>query len=237
MAKRMCLITVFLLVICFGVPVQASSPTLTVTPMVKMSKEATVSLLGSGFTPDQALSIVITDRNGITANLGAYLSSKPVADSSGGFATTWKAGRYISKKLVQEGVTASKVMDSDYNLLTHGSVAFTKGNVPPSGKEPLVSATQTVKMSKEAEVTIMGSGFTPGQKISMVITDRNGITANIGAYVMPKSIVADSAGKWNATWKCGRYTGKKLITQGVTVIKVVDSEYKLLGHDSIAFTK
>lgn len=237
MGKWMCWITVFLLVIGLGVPAQASSPTLTVTPMVKMDKKAKVSLLGSGFTPGQELSIVITDRNGITANLGAYLDPKPVVNSSGDFFTTWKSGRYISKKLVQEGVTAIKVMDGDYNLLAHGSIAFVKGEAPPPGKEPLVSATQTVKMSKKAEVSIMGSGFKPGQNISIVTTDRNGITANIGAYVTPKPIVADSAGKWNATWKCGRYTGKKLITQGVTVIRVVDSDYNLLGHDSIAFIK
>jgi len=237
MTKWICWITVFLLMIGLGASAQAGSPMLSATPMVKMDKKATVSLVGSGFKPGQVLSIVITDRNGITANIGAYLDPKPVANSSGEFFTTWKSGRYISKKLVKDGVTVLKVMDDDYNLLAHASIAFVKGDVPPPGKVPLVSATQNIKMSKNAEATIIGSGYKPGQEISILITDRNGISSNIGAYVDPKSIVADNAGKWSATWKCGRYVSKKLVSKGITVIKIVDNDFNLLAHNSITFTK
>lgn len=236
MAKWMCWITVFLLVIGLGLPAQAGSPTLTVTPMVKMDKKANVSLMGSGFSPGQELAVVITDRNGITANIGAYLDRKPVVNSSGEFFTIWKSGRYVSKKLVKEGVSAIKVMDADYNLLAHGSIAFVKGNVPPAGKEPLVTATPMVKMSKKAEVLITGSGFKPGQELAVVITDRNGISANLGAYLKPAPVV-DNAGNFYTSWKCGRYISKKLVTQGVSVIKVFDSDYNLLGHDSVDFVK
>lgn len=237
MKKWICWTTGFLLVVGLGVAARADSPNLTVTPIVKMDKEATVSLTGSGFNQGEALSLVITDRNGIPANIGAYLEPKPVVDSSGEFSTVWKAGRYVSKKLVPDGVTVIRVMDEDYNLLAHASTAFIRKDIPPPTGEPQVSATPNVEMSKEAEVSITGSGFKPGQEISLLITDRNGITSNIGAYVEPKSITADGSGNWSATWKCGRYVSKKLVAEGITVLKVIDSDYSLLAHDSILFTK
>lgn len=99
---------------------------------------------------------------------------------------------------------------------------------------PIISATPMVKLSKNAEVFIVGSGFKPGQEIVLVYTDPTGVPANIGYALKPKP-VADGKGEWATTWDCGRYVSRKLIKEGVTSIKVTDDEYNVLAHDSIFF--
>ena len=104
-----------------------------------------------------------------------------------------------------------------------------------SGSSPMVSATAMVKMAKDAEVSIMGKGFKPGQEIAILYTDASGATADLEAYLDPKEIKADASGNWSAVWKCGRYISTKLINKGVSAIQVTDSDYTLLAHASISF--
>jgi hypothetical protein len=204
--------------------------------MVKMAKDAKVLITGKGFKPGQEIAILYTDVNGATADLEAYLDPKEVkADASGNWSVTWKCGRYISKKLIKQGVSAVRVTDSDYTLLAHASIAFQKGDVSVSGKPPMVAATPSVKMGKGAKVTIDGKGFKPGQEIAILYTDVNGATADLEAYLDPKEIKADASGNWSAVWKCGRYISKKLIKKGVSTIRVTDRDYTLLAHASISF--
>ena len=103
-----------------------------------------------------------------------------------------------------------------------------------SSPAPLISATPMVEMTKDAEVTILGTGFKPGEEIIILYTDPNGVVADIG-YALKPEPKADTKGEWATTWDCGRYVGKKLITEGVTSITVTDSEYNILAHDSIYF--
>ena len=88
---------------------------------------AEVSIQGLGFKPNQELAILFTDAIGATADLEAYLDPAPiVTNAKGEFSTTWKCGAYISKKLINPGVTAIRVTDADYTLLAHDSIAFEK---------------------------------------------------------------------------------------------------------------
>jgi hypothetical protein len=96
------------------------------SPMVKMDKKATVSIVGSGFTPGQELALLITDANGVHSDIGDALKPEPKANESGAWYTTWSCGRFISKKLVKEGAYAITVTDTDYNPLAHAPVAFYK---------------------------------------------------------------------------------------------------------------
>jgi hypothetical protein len=227
-----------MLVVGIGGPAYAGSPVISATPMVKMAKDAKVVFYGEGFKPNQEISFLFTDVNGITANLEAYLDPKPVvADSKGQISTAWKAGRYISKKLVKQGVTVVSLADADYNLLAHASVYFYKDAPPASGQAPLVIATPMVKMTKDASVEIYGEGFKPNQEVAFLFTDVNGATADLEAYLDPKPVVANSKGQIATTWKAGRYVSKKLVKPGVVAIRLTDMDYTLLAHDSIEFAK
>ncbi|MFQ6078424.1 MAG: hypothetical protein ACE5NJ_04715 [Thermodesulfobacteriota bacterium] len=96
------------------------------TPMVKMSKKAKITIVGTGFQPGQEVSLLFTTADGVQADIGYALKPKPVANKIGAWATTWSAGRYIKKKLIKQGAYAITVADSEYNILTHAPVAFYK---------------------------------------------------------------------------------------------------------------
>jgi hypothetical protein len=96
------------------------------TPNVKMDKKATITIMGTGFKPGQAVSLLFIDVNGVQSDIGYALKPQPKANKIGAWVTTWSCGRYISKKLIKEGAYAITVADSEYNILAHTPVAFYK---------------------------------------------------------------------------------------------------------------
>lgn len=228
-----------MLVIGIGGYAYAAGPIATATPMVKMEKGAKVFILGAGFTPMQAVKILLTDVNGVTSDIDAESAPTPVvADSKGEWSVVWNPGQFISKKMIKEGVTTLKITDKAYNLLAHVSVAFVKDDaMMMGGKQPLVVAQPMVDMVKDAEVAIQGLGFKPNQELAIIFTDATGATADLETYLDPAPVVTNAKGEFSTNWKCGRYIDKKLIKPGVTAIRVTDTDYTLLAHDSIAFIK
>ena len=105
-------------------PGQPGPMVVVATPYVKMDKKATITIMGTGFTPGQEVSLLFTDVNGVQSDIGYALKPQPTANKLGAWVTTWSCGRYISKKLIKEGAYTIMVADSDYNILAHTPVAF-----------------------------------------------------------------------------------------------------------------
>lgn len=102
-------------------------PVLTMgTPLVKMSKKSQVVIMGSGFKPGQEVRILITTPDGLQSDIGYALTPEPKADNAGAWATTWDAGRYVSRKLIDPKGGAYKILaaDADYNPIAHAPVFF-----------------------------------------------------------------------------------------------------------------
>ena len=101
-------------------------PTVTVaTPVLEISKNAQVVIMGSGFEPGQEVNIVFTDVSGVRADIATELDPAPVANDVGCWATAWTGcGRYCSKKLIKEGVYVITVTDVEYKALATAAVAF-----------------------------------------------------------------------------------------------------------------
>ena len=95
-----------------------------VTPEVALSKKATVDLKGTGFSPNQEVALLFVDVNGVTSDIGFAVDPQPVADENGAWTTTWKCGRFISKKLIKAGDYTVKAADEDYNVLAEATVTF-----------------------------------------------------------------------------------------------------------------
>jgi len=122
-------------------------------------------------------------------------------------------------------------------LVIGGATGLVGAN--PAGKsEPaptVMVATPILKLDKKAQVVIMGAGFEPGQEIHLVVTDVNGVRADVGATLDPEP-VANEIGAWATAWTgCGRYISKKLIKEGVYTIAVTDGEYNALASVAVAF--
>ena len=125
-------------------------------------------------------------------------------------------------------------------ILVVGLVGFT--TMAPSetaagelGPKVMV-ANPMVKMDKKAEITIVGTGFQPGQEVSLLFTDVDGIQSDIG-YALKPQPKANKIGAWVTTWSCGRYISKKLIKEGAYAITVADGDYNILAHTPVAFYK
>jgi hypothetical protein len=100
----------------------------------------------------------------------------------------------------------------------------------------MMVATPMVKMDKKANMSIMGTGFKPGQEVSLLITTMDGLQSDIAYYLKPQP-VANATGAWMTTWSCGRYISKKLVTEGAYTITVTDSDYNALAHAPVVFYK
>jgi len=96
------------------------------TPLVKADKKASVVIMGSGFKPGQELSVLVVDENGLQTDIGYALKPVPKPDENGTWATTWNAGRFVSKKIIGAGACKITVTDDEYTPLAHTVVYFQK---------------------------------------------------------------------------------------------------------------
>lgn len=103
---------------------------------------------------------------------------------------------------------------------------------------PIVAlGTPLVKADKKASVVIMGSGFKPGEEVSILVTDASGLQTDIG-YGLKPAPKADATGTWGTTWKdAGRFISKKIIGAGPCKITVTDAEYNPVAHTVVFFQK
>lgn len=99
-------------------------PTVVATSMVKISKKAEVVIMGAGFVPNHEIRILFTTKDGLITDIKYSLKPQPVADKRGAWVTTWTCGRFITKKLIKEGVYIITAADGDYNPLSHAPVFF-----------------------------------------------------------------------------------------------------------------
>jgi hypothetical protein len=109
----------------FGAGGSKPAPQLVVvTPEVELSKKATVELKGVNFKPDQEVALLFIDVNGVTSDIGFAVDPQPVADKTGGWATTWNCGRFVDRKLIKAGTYTIKAADVDYNVLAEADINF-----------------------------------------------------------------------------------------------------------------
>ena len=96
------------------------------TPLVKMAKKAPVVLMGTGFKPGEQVNILFVDNEGLQSDVGYAVKPEPKADNSGSWTTTWDAGRYASKKLINPKGGAYKIIatDGEYNPIAQTVVYF-----------------------------------------------------------------------------------------------------------------
>jgi hypothetical protein len=87
------------------------------TPLVKMAgkKTAGVVIMGTGFKPGLEVRILFVSPDGLQSDIGYALKPAPKADKSGSWATTWNAGRYVARKLVNPKGGGYKIVIT-YNI-------------------------------------------------------------------------------------------------------------------------
>ena len=91
-----------------------------------MSKKSQVVIMGTGFKPGQEINILFVSPDGLQTEIGYALKPAPKPDQAGSWTTTWSAGPYVDRKLIDPKGGAYKIMltDSEYNPISHSSVFF-----------------------------------------------------------------------------------------------------------------
>lgn len=100
----------------------------------------------------------------------------------------------------------------------------------------LALGTPLVKYEKKVSVVIMGSGFKPGEELSMLIVDDSGLQTDIG-YALKPIPKADATGTWATTWNAGDFVSKKVFKPGPCKITVTDADYNPIAHTVVFFQK
>ena len=97
------------------------------TPLVKMSKKSEVVIMGTGFKPGEEINVLFVGPDGLQSDIGYALKpEQPKADKTGSWTTTWAAGRYVDRKLINPKGGAVKIVvtDGEYNPIAHNAVFF-----------------------------------------------------------------------------------------------------------------
>jgi len=105
-------------------------------------------------------------------------------------------------------------------------VAFT---VPAAAEGPTVvmDPSPVLKLDKKTKVTIMGSGFEPGQEIRLLITQSDGSLSDIGDGLEPEP-KANKSGVWATAWTVGAFSNKRIAKPGAYLMQVCDPDYKVI---------
>jgi hypothetical protein len=77
-----------------------------------------------------------------------------------------------------------------------------------AGPKVIIEPSSVLKLSSKTKVTIMGSGFEPGQEVRLLITQSDGSRTDIGDGLDPEP-VANEDGVWATAWTVGRCSHKK----------------------------
>ena len=112
------------------------TPIVTVsTPVVKFDKKATVVIMGAGFQPGQEIRILVGTPGEADSDLDGALKPDPEVSSAGTWATTWDAGMYIGKKIIDPGAAKITVTDAEYNPIAHTPLFIQKEEKPKEDKK------------------------------------------------------------------------------------------------------
>ena len=107
-------------------------PSLVVTPaaIVVDKKKMPVTILGSGFNPDEEVAILIHDKDGVVSDISFLMSPAAKTNEWGAFAGEMALfARMYSRKLLVPGVYTVSAVDMEGNLLATAPVWFVE---PPA---------------------------------------------------------------------------------------------------------
>jgi hypothetical protein len=118
---------------------------------------------------------------------------------------------------------------------THMGVGLSSAEESLQPKPTVVVANPMVKIEKNAQLVIIGSGFNPGQELRILFKPLDGVFGDIG-YALKPYPVPNKHGNWVTTWTCGRHLNKN-IKESAYHLTVTTMEYDFLAQTPIAFYK
>lgn len=109
-----------------GIAGQDLKPVISVPGSLKLDKKGKVGISGKGFPSGSEVMLLFTTNDGVQADIGYALEPAPVVSKDGDWNTEWSYGRFVAKKLVNEGSFELAAVDEDFNPLCTLSIQFVK---------------------------------------------------------------------------------------------------------------
>ncbi len=107
--------------------------------------------------------------------------------------------------------------------------AFAAGQA--AAPRPTISVSSPVMvLDKNAKLVILGSGYRPGQEVTVLFQDALGVLTNV-----PETAVANERGSWAMVWEMKDYVDKKIIGDGVYAIMAADAKYNIFATTAVGF--
>lgn len=103
---------------------QDVKPEIMVSEALKLHKKGVVLISGQGFSAESEIMLLFTTNDGVQADIGYALDPSPVVSKEGTWSTNWSYGRFVAKKLVNEGDFELIAVDQDFNPLCTFTVQF-----------------------------------------------------------------------------------------------------------------
>jgi len=95
---------------------------------------------------------------------------------------------------------------------------------PALAVSPAVAA-----LDSKTDIVIMGSGFTPGQEVMILMEDSFGLLTGLDVMA-----VANERGCFAEVWSMDRYASRGIIKAGVHSLRAADKDYNVLTSAPLA---
>lgn len=105
-------------------PMKAATAEISMVSPVKLDDKGVVTVSGKGFEPGSTVVVLFTTIDGVQSDIGYALTPEPVADAAGTWQAEWAYGRFVKKKLVEQGNYTMSVVDENFNELASANVDF-----------------------------------------------------------------------------------------------------------------
>ncbi|MFC1893695.1 hypothetical protein ACFLYR_06700 [Chloroflexota bacterium] len=123
-------------------------------------------------------------------------------------------------------------------LLIVGSTQVFGATSSGSASHTLVLSQSVVPLDAKSQIVIMGSGYEPGQEVTLLAHLSGGrapwaTASDLGVYLNPTPVIANEFGVWATVWTVDRFS--RLAVTGMYLLEVADDEYNTLASVPFGF--
>ena len=174
-------IVVVYLIALAGLRAQAMPPGVATDKTGYLAGE-TVTIAGSGFSPDEVVTLQVAHADGTVEADAGHEAFTVTATAAGTFAASWTLND-----------------DSAGNAFVLLALGTTTPALPPAAFNRIATvSTSQFDYQPGQTAIISGAGFRPGEDVTLLVEHSNG--NNNGAGHQPFVIAADESGRVNTTW-------------------------------------
>jgi hypothetical protein len=113
-------------------------------------------------------------------------------------------------------------------------IAWPQARADQHGNGTIVVSPSESDFQSDSEVWIYGANLTPGQQVTILLLDGNGVHSDISAMASPFPLMVNDDGAFAAKWVLDRWPRAGVGAEGVFTVRVMDEDFNELGTAPLA---